>query len=79
MKILIEIKSVEGRSFVNIKDNAGGIPEDIIENIFDLYMSTKVDGSGLGLNIAKSVIETNMNGKIHVKNIKDGAEFSIIL
>ena len=79
MKITIELKSVGDCSLVNVKDNAGGIPEDIIESIFDLYMSTKVDGSGLGLNIAKSVIEVNMDGKLHVKNVEDGAEFSIIL
>ncbi len=79
MKIMIELKSVQDCSFVTIRDNAGGIPENIIENIFDLYMSTKVDGSGLGLNIAKNVIEVNMGGKLSVKNVENGAEFSIVL
>jgi len=79
MKISIDVKSVENSSCVNIRDNAGGIPEDIIGKVFDLYMSTKTDGSGLGLNIAKNVIEINMDGKLHVNNVENGAEFSILL
>jgi signal transduction histidine kinase len=42
-------------------------------------MSTKKDGSGLGLNISKNIIEINMNGKLKVQNVNDGAEFIIIL
>ena len=79
MHIGITIETKDGNSLVTITDNAGGIPEDIIDNIFDLYMTTKSQGTGLGLNIAKSVIELNMQGQISVQNVKDGAKFSIIL
>ena len=79
MKIVIDIGKKEGRSFVRIRDNAGGIDEAIIDKIFDLYMSTKKEGSGLGLNIAKNVIEKNMNGKLEVHNVDNGAEFMITL
>ncbi|MEA3522797.1 MAG: HAMP domain-containing sensor histidine kinase [Campylobacterota bacterium] len=79
MCIRIEVGRSHERSLVRITDNAGGIPDDIIESIFDLYMTTKKEGSGLGLNIAKNVIENNMNGKLEVKNSINGAEFSIIL
>jgi signal transduction histidine kinase len=79
MKIVVNIESKNNKSYVSIRDNAGGIPEDIIDNIFDLYMSTKKDGSGLGLNISKNIIEINMNGKLKVQNVDDGAEFIIIL
>ncbi len=79
MKIVIDISEKDSRSYVTITDNAGGIDESIIDNIFDLYMSTKVDGSGLGLNIAKNVIEVNMDGKLEVRNVENGAEFSITL
>lgn len=79
MHISITVENKDGNSLVTIRDNAGGIPEDIINNIFDLYMTTKSQGTGLGLNIAKSVIELNMQGQISVQNVKDGAEFSIVL
>ncbi len=79
MKIVIDVSKKEKCSYVTITDNAGGVDESIIDKIFDVYMSTKPDGSGLGLNIAKSVIEKNMNGELKVRNVKDGAEFSILV
>ena len=44
-----------------------------------MVISVKKTGSGLGLNIAKTIIEKNMNGKLSVINVKDGAEFSIVV
>jgi len=79
MKITIKIDKKGDSPWVTVKDNAGGIPQDIINNIFDLYMTTKKEGSGLGLNISKNMIENNMQGEISVCNVDDGAEFSILL
>ena len=79
MKISLIIDRFEERARIRVRDNAGGIPEEIIDRIFDLYVTTKKDGSGLGLNIAKNVIENNMDGEISVQNIEGGAEFTILL
>jgi len=78
-KIKIEISQVDGRSLVSICDNAGGIPEALIGKIFAQYVSTKAEGSGLGLYIAKRVIEENMLGELQVNNREEGAEFRIYL
>jgi len=78
-QITIHIKEKEGRSLVSIEDNAGGIPEAIFDDVFKQYVTTKKGGSGLGLHIAKTVIEVNMEGKLWVENIKDGASFFILL
>jgi signal transduction histidine kinase len=79
MEITINVTETDGNPIVTITDNAGGVPEKILKNVFDLYVTTKEEGSGLGLNIAKSMIERHMNGRIEVKNVEKGAQFSIIL
>ncbi len=79
---IINIK-IEINSHLNIyiRDNGGGIPTHLLPNkIFDSYTSTKGDkGTGVGLNISKTIIEGNMSGKIYAKNMEDGAEFLITL
>jgi nitrogen fixation/metabolism regulation signal transduction histidine kinase len=79
MKIDINITHINDKAIITVTDNAGGIPEDIIDTIFDIYITTKKDGSGLGLNISKNMVEDHMNGKLSVRNTSDGAKFTIKL
>ena len=64
---------------ISIYDNAGGIKKDVINKIFNPYFSTKKEkgGSGIGLYMAKTIIENSFYGELHVKNIKSGAKFYI--
>lgn len=73
----IEIKLQNNR--VTIKDNAGGVPEDIRERIFEPYFTTKEQGkgTGMGLYMSKMIIEDNMDGKLSLINESDGACFTI--
>ncbi|QPC81208.1 response regulator [Phototrophicus methaneseepsis] len=49
------------------EDTGSGIPENLIDNIFEPFVTTKEDGTGLGLFISYGVIE-NHNGQIDVKS-----------
>lgn len=65
---------------MHIQDNSGGIPDAIMQNIFQPYNSSKGEkGTGIGLALAKTIIEEHHNGKIFVHNKNDGAEFTINL
>ena len=67
--------------FIDIEDNGGGIEASNLYKIFDPYFTTKDEssGTGLGLYILKLIVEDSINGKVKVKNTKEGALFRLQL
>lgn len=78
-RIIVRLFSEGEKTVVTIADNAGGIPEEKLHRVFDPYFSTKGPdkGRGLGLYLARNIIEKNMNGSLTVANKGGGAEFRI--
>ncbi len=78
-RIIISISRKDGRSLVCVRDNCGGIPDEIMPKIFDPYFTTRAPdkGTGIGLYMSKVIIEQNMGGSLTVRNADGGAEFRI--
>ena len=64
---------------IMIEDNAGGVKGKNINKIFEPYFTTKTKSDGIGLYIAKTIIEKEMGGKLSVNNTSKGAKFTINL
>ena len=75
----INIKRSTNSNTIEIIDDAGAIDEKIIKSIFEPYFTTKEDGTGLGLYMAKVIIEEKMRGSITVRNDENHVIFTIKL
>ena len=89
-KFIFISTSIENEKIlIKIKDNAGGIPVDVLPKIFEPYFTTKrqIQGTGLGLHMTYNLISEGMNGTIEASNKTyeyndkeyTGAEFVISL
>ncbi len=79
--INIAVEGVDDKVVLSIQDNGGGVREDIMDRVFEPYFTTKEQGkgTGIGLYMAKEIVERNMGGKLSVKNSGHGARFMIEL
>ena len=79
-RITIRTSHVDKQSvFVEVEDSGAGIPDDVLEKIFDPFCTTKESGMGLGLAICRSIIVA-YDGKIRAENLSQGgAKFHITI
>jgi C4-dicarboxylate-specific signal transduction histidine kinase len=78
--IAIGYNETNDHILLQVVDNAGGIPKDIIGDIFNPNVTTKGDkeGTGIGLYMSSQIAQKH-NGKLTVQNTKDGARFTLTL
>ncbi len=63
---------------IKVYDNGAGIPQDILENIFVPFFTSKATGSGIGLSLCKQIMLLH-KGKIMVKSAEgEGSVFSLV-
>lgn len=78
-EINIDFTATETGNIFTISDNGSGISKDNLKRIFDLYFTTKINGTGMGLSIVKQIILQH-NGTIDVESeTGKGSKFIIIL
>ena len=67
--IFIDAYIEKNNVIIEIKDNAGGIKNAIINHVFDSHFTfNKKEGTGIGLYMSKLIVEDNMNGKLSLEN-----------
>ncbi len=71
-ELLIQTRSTEDDQVrISIRDNGHGIPEEHLESVFEVYFSTRKGGTGLGLPIARRIIQEH-NGTIDIHSEEEG-------
>jgi len=79
--VTVSTKKINDKVEIKVKDNGNGIPEKIVDKIFQPFFTTKPtgQGTGLGLSLSYDIIKAH-GGEIKVKAVDGkGSEFSIQL
>ena len=87
--IFVHAEKKDNNLVISIKDNAGGIPQDIIKKIFEPYFTTKhkSQGTGIGLYMVNEIMQKQIKGFVDVRNVRYtylgkhfiGAEFKLFI
>ncbi len=78
--ITISTFSHQKKNVIRICDNGGGIPKEVVKQVFDPYYSTKDEknGTGLGLYMSKIIVEKHHSAQLKMINSKEGVCFELI-
>jgi len=68
-EIKINAWKLDNKVYLTVEDNGIGMTENELKNVYELFYTTKVKGSGIGLPLSKQIVEDN-DGKIEIKSEK---------
>ena len=78
-RVVVRAEPVEhGKICVSVRDTGPGFADGLVEKLFEPFFSTKAEGTGMGLAIARSIIEAH-GGTLSGENCPDGARFTICM
>ncbi|MCA1907495.1 MAG: PAS domain S-box protein [Magnetospirillum sp.] len=77
--IWVELTASSQQLLLCIRDNGGGVRDDLWPRVFTPFFTTKRDGAGTGLGLSASLnIVAGMGGQLHGRNVGQGAEFRVV-
>jgi nitrogen fixation/metabolism regulation signal transduction histidine kinase len=77
-RIVVRTEPLAGGMCVMISDNGSGFPHELMQRVFEPYVTSKPKGTGLGLVIVKKIIEEH-GGSVEISNIQPhGARVTLI-
>ena len=77
--VTISLTNNAGTLQVDVSDKGVGIPENIMDKIFEPFVSGKPKGTGLGLPISKKIVEAHAGKLEYVKNNDSGTTFRVLI
>ena len=79
--IRLRVSENGGHWTIAVEDDGGGVPPEVMDRIFEPYFTTKFksQGTGIGLYMARMIVEESLGGKITVENVDKGALFTLTL
>jgi len=79
-EIQIVLSEDDEKVYICIEDNGGGVSDDVLEKLFNPYVSTKGEkGTGLGLYMSKLIVKDRMGGDIMLSNLENGLKICVVL
>ncbi len=77
-RVSLRLSVRDGLGCLGVRDNGGGVPEGLLDRIFEPYFSTKEGGTGVGLYMSRQIVERSFGGRLEVSNLEGGAEFRVL-
>ncbi len=80
--VTVSTKKIKNEVVIRVKDNGNGIPQKVLDKIFQPFFTTKPtgQGTGLGLSMSYDIVTNAHNGQLKVETKEgEGSEFSIVL
>jgi signal transduction histidine kinase len=77
--IMIGVEVVRGNAEISVRDSGPGLPEDSAARLFTPFVTTKPHGLGIGLAIARSIVEAHRGSIVARNHPAGGAVFTVTL
>lgn len=75
VELRVAPRQLDGEQVVEfeVRDSGKGVPEEMLERIYEAFYSTKSEGMGIGLKLCRSIVESH-HGRMRMENLYNGTE-----